>query len=235
MSRSYNIYCDESCHLEHDNSTVMVLGAVWCPTDKVREVAVRLREIKASQGLSPGFELKWTKVGPAKLAYYREVVDYFFDEDDLHFRALVVPDKGKLDHASFNQDHDTFYYKMYFDLLKVLFDPSAQYHIYLDIKDTRSQHKVEELRQVLHNAHYDFQRNMIQKIQHVRSHEVELLQIADLLIGAVCYANRGLQGSAAKLALVNRIRERSRYSLTRNTYLREDKMNIFVWNAQESR
>ncbi|MEE1211777.1 MAG: hypothetical protein UHO11_04695 [Treponema sp.] len=22
----YNFYCDESCHLEHDNSNVMVLG-----------------------------------------------------------------------------------------------------------------------------------------------------------------------------------------------------------------
>ena len=26
----YNIYCDESCHLQNDNSNVMVLGAVWC-------------------------------------------------------------------------------------------------------------------------------------------------------------------------------------------------------------
>ena len=24
----YNVYCDETCHLEHDNSNVMVLGAV---------------------------------------------------------------------------------------------------------------------------------------------------------------------------------------------------------------
>lgn len=100
MSQSYNIYCDESCHLEHDASKVMVLGAIWCPQEKVREAAVRLREIKASHGLSETFELKWTKVGPAKLAFYREVVDYFFDNDDLHFRALVVPDKSKLDHAA---------------------------------------------------------------------------------------------------------------------------------------
>ena len=27
----YNVYCDESCHLEHDNSNVMVIGAVYCP------------------------------------------------------------------------------------------------------------------------------------------------------------------------------------------------------------
>ena len=25
-----NVYCDESCHLEHDNIPVMVLGAISC-------------------------------------------------------------------------------------------------------------------------------------------------------------------------------------------------------------
>lgn len=29
----YNVYCDESCHLEHDNSSVMILGAMYCPED----------------------------------------------------------------------------------------------------------------------------------------------------------------------------------------------------------
>ena len=28
----YNIYGDESCHLEHDGQKVMGLGAVICPT-----------------------------------------------------------------------------------------------------------------------------------------------------------------------------------------------------------
>jgi hypothetical protein len=37
MSDTFNIYCDESCHLENDHQKVMVLGAVWCPFDKTRE------------------------------------------------------------------------------------------------------------------------------------------------------------------------------------------------------
>ena len=35
----YNLYCDESCHLEHDDSDVMVLGALIIPKDK-RHVTV---------------------------------------------------------------------------------------------------------------------------------------------------------------------------------------------------
>jgi len=37
----------------------MVPGAVWCPKDKSREIAVRLREIKQNHGLSSLFEVKW--------------------------------------------------------------------------------------------------------------------------------------------------------------------------------
>ena len=51
MSQTFNIYCDESCHLENDHQPVMVLGAVWCPLEKSREISVRLREIKASHNV----------------------------------------------------------------------------------------------------------------------------------------------------------------------------------------
>jgi hypothetical protein len=233
MSKIFNIYCDESCHLEHDHQEVMVLGVVWCPLEKSREIMVRLREIKAKHGMKQGFETKWTKVSPAKKAMYLDLVDYFFDDDDLHLRVLVVPDKKKLRHKAFHQDHDTWYYKMFFDLLKVLFDPRCRYRIYLDIKDTRSADKVAKLHDVLCNNLYDFEREIIERVQNVHSHEIELLQLADLLIGAVSYANRGLTGNAGKEALVARIRERSGYVLTQTTLLREEKTNLFVWHASE--
>jgi len=57
MTQVFNVYCDESCHMEHDHQQVMVLGAVWCPLDKAREIAVRIREIKTKHGLPPGFEI----------------------------------------------------------------------------------------------------------------------------------------------------------------------------------
>lgn len=235
MSEIFNIYCDESCHLEHDHQKVMVLGAVWCPVDKVREISIRLREIKSKHGMKPGFETKWTKVSPAKKMMYLDLLDYFFDDDDLHFRSLVVPDKGVLRHDDFGQDHDTWYYKMFFDLLKVLLGPKNRYRIYLDIKDTRSATKVVKLHDVLCKNMYDFERKIIERVQTVHSHEVELLQLADLIIGAISYANRGLGGNAGKDALVARIRERSGYSLTRSTLLKEEKVNLFVWHASERR
>jgi len=231
MSQVYNIYCDESCHLEKDHQQVMVLGAVWCPVERVREISTRLREIKLRHGLPADFEIKWTKVSPAKVQFYLDVMDYFFDDDDLHFRSLIVPDKSLLRHAEFGQSHDDFYYKMYFDMLKVLFSPEARYRVYLDIKDTRGAVKIAKLHGVLCNNQYDFSRQIIERVQSVRSDEIEQLQLTDLLIGAISYCNRGVQTSQAKLTLVERMRQRSRYSLTRSTLFREQKVNLFRWHA----
>ena len=232
MSNHYNIYCDESCHLENDHQGIMVLGAIWCPLNKTREISVRVREIKRKHGLPHDFEIKWTKISPAKLQFYLDVMDYFFDDDDLYFRALIVPNKSLLRHEEFSQSHDDWYYKMYFDMLKVILSPSSRYRIYLDIKDTRSASKLNKLHEVLGSEKYDFRREIIERVQNIRSHEVEQLQIADLLIGTISYANRGLQTSDAKLKVVNLMRQRSGYRLTQTTLLREDKVNIFCWHAQ---
>jgi hypothetical protein len=230
----FNVYCDESCHLENDHQKVMVLGAIWCPLEKCREISVRLREIKKKHKLASDFEVKWTKVSPAKSQFYLEWMDYFFDDDDLHFRALIVPDKSLLRHEAFpGQDHDIWYYKIYFDMLKVIFSPQAQYRIYLDIKDTRGGAKIKKLHEVLCNNLYDFSRDIIERLQLIHSREVEILQLADLLIGAVSYTNRGLHGNQGKLRLIERMKERSKYRLTQTTLYAEKKVNLLRWQAQE--
>ena len=233
MTQIFNVYCDESCHLENDQQKVMVLGAVWCPLKKVRDIAIRIREIKGLHNMRAGFEIKWTKVSPAKTDFYLDIVDYFFSDRNLYFRGLIVPDKSRLQHEIYSQTHDEWYFKMYFDMLKVILSPEARYRIYLDIKDTRSAIKIAKLHNVLSNNLYDFSRNIIERVQTVRSHEVEILQLTDLLIGAISYINRGLSTSIAKQALIKRIQERSHYSLTLTTLLRENKFNLFRWHASE--
>jgi hypothetical protein len=231
MTETINIYCDESCHLEHDGHDVMALGAVSCPADSAREIARRLRELKLRHGLPEEFEIKWTKVSPAKTDFYRDVVDYFFDDDRLRFRGLLASKRG-LRHDDFAQDHDTWYYKMYFDLLKIMLTPDAVYQIFIDIKDTRTGPKLSKLHQVLSNNIYDFDREIIGTVQGVESVQVQQVQLTDLLTGAIGYANRGLATSSAKLDLVDRIRARSGYRLDRSTLFGEEKFNLFHWRPR---
>jgi len=252
MDGHFNIYCDESCHLDNDRSTVMVLGAVCCPLDRVVEISTRLREIKRRHRVlsevdlqrprSEQFELKWTKVSGAKIEFYLDWVDYFFDDDDLHFRGIII-DKSVLHHGAQSQTHDDWYYKMLFTLLEPMIDPQHDYRIYLDIKDTRSERKRVKFEEVLRSANYDYDGNIIDRVQQIRSHESELLQVADLLIGAITYTNRERRGqrpgtigrlSRAKLDVIRRIQQRSRKSLERSTWLRESKFNLLCWQPRET-
>lgn len=230
----YNIYCDESCHLENDQCHAMSLGAVWCDVHAVKAASEQLRALKSRHGLSRQFEIKWTKISSSKIAFYHELIDYFFDNSTLHFRGVVIPDKSQLNHQKFEQNHDMFYYKMFFVLLKNIFSPDHQYAVYLDIKDTRSQNMVVGLHRVLCHSEYDFNSEKIQRIQQIRSHESELLQLTDLFIGALSYLHRGLQTSQAKLELIEHVKLRSSYSLTKTTLSREEKFNLLIWQARNA-
>jgi hypothetical protein len=231
--RLYNVYCDESCHIENDGIPVMGWGAVTCPAADVRAIAENIRAMKATHGLSRDFEAKWTKVSPARIAFYLDLIDLFLDHEKLRFRGLVVPDKSQLDHARFEQSHDDWYYKMYYTMLRPIFTAPHQYRIYLDMKDTRGGPKTRKLHEVLANSLLDFERQTVDRVQQVRSHESELLQISDLLIGALTYANRGLAGSSAKSAIITRLRERlGQQVLTRTSTFSAVKFNILMWRAQ---
>jgi len=229
MSQIYNIYCDESCHLENDAQKAMVLGGIWCASDKVKTISGRIREIKIKHNLNQKFEIKWTKASKTKKDFYLDIVDYFFDTDDLHFRCLVIPNKSILNHKDFKQTHDEWYYKMYFTLLKVIFNPGDKYRIYLDIKDTNGSQKIKELQKILCNNLYDFDAEIVERMQLIRSHESEILQVCDLLNGAMGYLHRNLSENEAKVEIVKRMQQRSGYQLKKSTLYKEEKLNLLVW------
>ncbi|MED5101053.1 DUF3800 domain-containing protein [Niallia sp. FSL W8-0177] len=228
----FNIYCDESCHLENDKQKSMVIGSIKVPRSLLKEVSEDIRDIKVKHGLSRYAEIKWTKVSPSKTSLYIDLINYFFDNPVLTFRAIIIKDKQQLDHSAFDQSHDDWYYKMYYFMLRPIVDTN-DIHVYLDIKDTNSAHKVVNLREYLCNYLHDFDREKITKMQLIRSEESQVLQLADLLMGAVSYENRGLSKSDAKLAIINRIKKLTGHSLVTTTVLSERKFNLFTWEPQQ--
>lgn len=232
---TFNVYCDESCHLEHDGFPVMAWGAVTCPESEARAIAETIRSLKTAHGLKSVFEAKWTKVSPAKAAFYLALIDLFLTDNRLRFRGLVVPDKARLDHARFDQSHNDWYYKMYFTMLRPIFTAPHRYRIYLDVKDTRGGPKIRKLHDVLANSLHDFDRQTVERVQQVRSHESELLQIADLLIGALTYSGRNLATSPAKTAIIQRLRASlGQQALSHTSTFAAVKFNILVWRAKEA-
>ncbi|BDR52195.1 hypothetical protein KIM372_01020 [Bombiscardovia nodaiensis] len=230
----YNLYCDESCYLEHDDSNAMTIGAVIVPKEKRTEICSRIIEIKKKYDISPTNEIKWSKARNKLLPLYLDLVDYFFDDDDISFRVVLIPEKQLLNHEKWKQSHNTWYYKMYFEMLKVIFNPDNSYNVYIDIKDTHSNFRVKQLQDVCNNNIYDFNKNIVRKIQTIRSDEVQIMQLTDILIGAVCRSGRKLSiehENEAKLKIIERIKKRSGYQLNKTTLYREQKFNLLVWEA----
>ena len=218
-----NLYCDESCHLENDGESVMLIGGISCP-DYVRNIVYKeIKEIKRKHGISSRSEIKWRKVSNSKITFYEDLVNYFFDNEHLNFRVVII-DKNKLNHKKYNQTHDDFYYKQYFYLVrKFLFEDDV--NVFIDIKDTNSILKVNKLKNILENWKQSPKR--IKNIQQIRSHENSIMQLADLLIGAVAYKNRSFESSLARIRLSNLISNRAKHELTTNTKYNAIKFNIF--------
>lgn len=233
-----NIYCDESCHLQNDDSDIMLMGAISCKKSDVRRFSQDIRRIKSQYGLNPDFEIKWTKVSPAKVDFYIALIEYFF-EHNLQFRCVVAKGKKELDNAAFNQTYDDWYYKMYYLLLSKMLDPTKNYSVYIDIKDTNGGSKVRKLKTILNNFLYSFHETCLEKLQIVKSDEIELLQLCDLIIGCIGYQNRFVYSrsnvtlSSAKLCMCQKLEELAQRPLEQTTLLSEEKFNIFIWKPRK--
>ncbi|MBA1159646.1 MULTISPECIES: DUF3800 domain-containing protein [Bacillus] len=233
------IYCDESCHLEKDKSDVMVLGAIGIDSRYLKEIYEDIRQIKINHGLDSWFEIKWTKVSKGKIDFYIELIKYFFNTPSLSFRGVVATGKDELDHSIYNgNDYDTWYYKMYYLLLDPFTLPNNNYRIFIDIKDSRGGKKVKKLHEVLCNNKYDFNKEIIEDIKQIHSHESEVLQLCDLFIGALSFFHRGLylhsNSSVAKKAMIEKIKEMSGWPLNHSTSRAESKFNLFIWQPRRS-
>ncbi len=238
MKTTYNIYCDESCHLLNDGNKVFVLGAIWVNRDKVSEIFQQLRDLKikhnlASKSETEIFEAKWTKISISKVNYYCDLIKYFFDNSDLHFRGVVVPNKEILNHAALGQDHDTWYYKMFYVLLNKIIGKDFEYNLYLDIKDTKSNSRVLNLQRLLNITDTE-DMIAVQKAQQIRSHEVELIQLTDILIGALSYKHRGLEENEGKAKVIELIEKNvPGNQIIKTSEVTEEKFNILIWSPRK--
>ncbi|MGJ0122941.1 DUF3800 domain-containing protein [Staphylococcus hominis] len=223
-----NIYCDESCHLENDNINIMVLGAVAVPEFAKKTVYQKIKKIKENMNISPFREIKWTKVSNSEIEYYKKLIDYIFENESLKFRAVLLPDKSKLNHKYYSRTHDDFYYIMYYYLLRKYMNTNETLKVYIDIKDTKSNEKVKKLQNILNNNAKKKKLKNIENIQHIRSHENAILQLSDLLIGAIAYENRNLKTSSAKIELIQYIKDKFQTSLRNTSPFSNEKFNLFV-------
>lgn len=226
MSKTFNLYCDESTHLIHDGHPYMLLSYISIAYPQIRLAKEEIKAIKRKFNYTE--ELKWTNVHSATYKVYAELVDWFF-MNDLEFRAVVV-DKSQIDEKRADYSFNDFYFRMYFQLLHTKVDFQNRYNVFLDIKDTCSGEKLEKMKKIMsYNS-------SIGTLQFIPSRESVFIQLADVLMGAINYNLRIQKGDVkgnviAKLKLIEKIKRHSNISLNTTTPLSRNKFNLFFYHT----
>jgi hypothetical protein len=219
------VYCDES-GLErfaapsgpHDRA---LFGGIWLEARHRRELKAAIRAHREQHRVAS--EFRWNKVSPSRLEFYLGLVDLFF-ESSAHFRAIVLP-VGQLETGRHHGgDAELMFYKFYYQLLHHWIFPGVRYRIFVDQKTDRVRSRVRELRDILQSANGS---SGIDGVQSVSSDEVDILQLADVLTGAVGFKFQPGR-STAKHAIIQRI-ERHIGRPIGPTSRDATKFNIFCW------
>lgn len=203
-----NFYCDESCYLEHDRSRYMILGMVFCPKSEYSQINKKFIELKNKYNINKNAETKWSKLSSSKFLYYKELIEYFFDiNTPLSFNGIVV-DKHKLKHKEFNQTHNEFYYKIMYLMINYKINPFNYNKIYIDEKDTHNTERIKILEEILKNHYLNFS-NIIKPIQVIKSTEIQIMQLTDILTGAISYElNNSLKKNNSKVEIISLIQSK---------------------------
>ncbi len=208
----------------------MVFGAIRSDAAQLKQVTDSIMKLRDIHNFHQ--EIKWAKPVPGKLAFYTDLLALFCNAQALRFKATVVQNKHTLDHDRYNAGSaGTFYYKMAYYTLRDLLGPCKGHRLYLDYMDTQGAIRAVKMQEILETGGASWVRTHI-----IRSHESQLIQLCDFMIGAVAYANRTdiPKDSPIKRELVQLLERSVSRSLTAGTPPWEDKFNIFMFSPRKN-
>jgi hypothetical protein len=225
----YIVYCDESRHDHSAANPYMAIGGMWLARSQKESLTKGFRKLREEVGLKG--EVKWSKVSEKKLTAYQKLVDFFFDQEDLRFRVILV-EQAKVDVKKFHgNDRELGFYKFYFEMLEKWLLAGDRYLILLDFKRNKGADRYTSLRRVLERSARG--KAWIDDLTVIDSHQSPLSQMSDLLTGATAAQWCGITPGSPKAKLAQYIGQRRGASLKAvNCGPGLTKFNIFSINLQ---
>jgi hypothetical protein len=201
----YVVYCDESRHEGPKNHRYMAIGSLWLPRDTKEDLTKQFRTLCRELGLRG--EIKWNRVSRKYLNAYRRLIDFFFTQEHIRYRVIVV-EHSKVDVDRYHDgDRELGFYKFYYQLLKQWFEADNEYLVLLDYKKNKGSDRYSTLRQYLERSVKG--KAWISDLAVINSSETPLAQLCDLLTGSVAAAwCLDLQAGRPKAELASYIAER---------------------------
>lgn len=219
----FDVYCDESRVTSDRRDEFMVIGGLMCPADMKRGIVRKIDEMRGFYGVQG--EFGWKTVCPAKLTFFLALIDMFFSDHDMRFRGVVV----SRTETDFKDDEERFRL-IYYQVFNNWLDRRARYCLFLD-RRVDTQDRVSTLRRCLINTRQFGE--SVRFVEEVESRENDMIQLADVLVGAIGYAWNGradVEGASAAKREVCRAICTHLGARTLNHYKTgpdEEKFNIF--------
>jgi len=222
----FEVYCDESrqelFHSPVPGGHYVLIGGIWIKAEDRQGHKEAIGSLRSQHRLYG--EFKWNRVSASRLGFYKDLVGLFFLRE-IRFRTVVLR-AHELDAVRFHQaDNELMFYKFYYQLLHHWILDFNRYRVFVDTKTNRLHDRLKTLEGCLSNANI----SSIVDVQALPSHEVDLIQFADVFIGAVSYKFHKRTSSGAKRQLVGEI-ERHLGQEIGPTSRAENKFNIFKFS-----
>lgn len=228
----FEVYCDESrpdlLSSQNPQAKYMVIGSLWLKADDRESFKLAIHKLRDKHKI--GGEFKWQKVTPSRCEFYKETIDWFYQNgEDLRFRCIAV-DREKVNLIHYHQnDQELGFYKFYYQMLHQWIMDFNEYAVFCDCKTNRRPNRLHVLRRCLAASNLS---SGISNVQAIRSRESVLIQLTDVLTGAAsARLNNLLDSSNKKLELVEHLEVHLGRRI-QHTVRGERKFNVFVINLQ---
>lgn len=234
----FSFFMDESGISNH---RFTVVGAICLRTETIPEVHASIQAFRDRYNMHA--ELKWSKVSNQKSAEYRALVDYFFALNNLNilqFHAIVFDNHGA-NHGRYNDgDQDVGLSKLYYQLMVHRFGKMCGAHgdLCVCVDHRNSSTSLTDLMNMANAgmaAKCGIHHSPLKQIVPLDSKSDDLLQLNDVILGAVCAARNGkhltVAGRESKRSLATLVLEKSGLE----TFDRDSPRSIHrftVWNMR---
>lgn len=178
------------------NDRFTVVGGICAHKATLAGVYKTLSEYRETFNMRA--ELKWSKISDQKQQEYKWLVDYFFalnNSNLIQFHSIVF-DSHQWNHQKYNDgEGDTGLSKLYYQLILHKFMKRCGPHgtLYVCMDHRNSKTSLEDLRRMLNSAceRDHGLRAPLKQLVSKHSHDDDLLQLNDVILGAVCAVRNG--------------------------------------------
>ncbi len=218
----YEIYCDESGQelfkSRKEGDYFALIGGIWIKAEVRDAIKSAIKELRHEHCIYG--EAKWRRVSAHALPFYKSLVDLFF-ESELRFRVMVIR-SDELNMRLHENDSELMFYKFYYFMLKGWIEDFCDYRIFADVRTNRVYGRLKVLKRTLERSNL----TSTVEVQSIPSSESPIMQLADVLIGAVSYKYHKRSESEPKLNLIRHIEQKLDREISA-TGQYERKFNVF--------